>query len=384
MGQVSHGSYAESVNELVCLDMPCGPGMVERIKRAWDEGDAVFPLDQRLPAPARDAVLAVVRPTMVNDGSSDVRVEGDPVEPGDAVVVATSGTTGAPKGVVLTHGAVGASARATSSRLGITASDTWLACLPPAHVGGLSVILRSIVTGTPVIAVDGFSNDNYVSAARQGATLVSLVATALRRVDASLYRTIVLGGARPPGDRPANVVTTYGMTETGSGVVYDGRPLDGVEVRIVDGVVHLRCPMLLRSYRGGPSPLSADGWFRTGDIGTFEDGVLTVDGREGDLIITGGENVWPEQVEEVLRTHPGLADVCVAGVDDPEWGRAVHAWVVPKNDDSPSLDELRDHVKSTLPSHCAPREVHVVDSIPRTNLGKPRRAALVDSLSDRN
>ena len=365
------------MNDLVCLDMPCGPIMVERIRRAWDEGDAVFPLDQRLPAPARDSVLASVRPTVMALPHDDIRIGGEPVQPGDAVVVATSGTTGDPKGVVLTHDAVRASAFATSRRLNVSSSDKWLACLPPSHVGGLGVILRSIVTDTPLVAVDGFSVESYDLAADHGATLVSLVATALSRVDASKYRTIVLGGARPPIDRPSNVVTTYGMTETGSGVVYDGVPLDGVEVRIVDGIVHVRCPMLLRAYRDGTVPVDADGWFRTGDIGTFDDGVLAVQGREGDLIITGGENVWPDQVEEVLRTHPGVADVCVVGVEDPEWGNAVHAWIVVHPGSSVVLDGVRDHVKQFLPAHCAPRAVHVATTIPRTNLGKPRRAELV-------
>ena len=369
------------MNDLVCLDLPCGPGMVERIRRAWDDGDAVFPLDRRLPAPARAAVLASIRPTVIHDGTDDARIDGSPVENGDAVVMATSGTTGAPKGVVLTHDAVIASARAVSRRLAVGPTDKWLACLPPSHVGGFSVIMRSIVTGTPLIAVDGFSVAAYDEAAANGATLVSLVATALQRVDASKYRTIVLGGARPPADRPANTVTTYGMTETGSGVVYDGIPLDDVEIRIVDGVVHLRCPMLLRTYRDGTVPIDADGWFRTGDIGTFDHGVLSVQGREGDLIITGGENVWPEQVEDAIRTHPAVTDVCVAGVTDPEWGHAVHAWIVTDDAAAISLDRLRDHVKQTLPAHCAPRALHVVEKIPRTNLGKTRRCELVAALS---
>ena len=355
--------------------------MVERIKRAWDHGDAIFPLDQRLPAPARADVMATIRPTVVHDSRSDIRMDGDPVEPGDAVVVATSGTTGRPKGVVLTHDAVVASARATSSRLGVTATDAWLACLPPSHVGGLSVILRSIVMGTRLSAVDGFSVEAYEQAASDGATLVSLVATALRRVDPTLYRTIVLGGARPPADRPTNTVTTYGMTETGSGVVYDGVPLEGVEVRVIDGVVHLRCPMLLRAYRDGSVPLDQDGWFRTGDIGTFIDGRLSVEGREGDLIITGGENVWPDQVESVIATMDGVREVCVAGVADPEWGQSVVAWIVGDTDDL-ALERVREHVKESLPAHCAPRRVVRVGSIPRTNLGKPRRAELVSSLAD--
>ena len=140
------------------------------------------------------------------------------------------------------------------------------------------------------------------------ATLVSLVATALRRIDPTRFRRIVLGGAAPPDDLPANVVTTYGMTETGSGVVYDGVPLDGVEVRIADdGEIHVRGPMLLRAYRGADADVDprANGWLATGDLGRWlPDGRLAVDGRRGDLIISGGENVWPEPVERAIRRRP--------------------------------------------------------------------------------
>ena len=368
------------MNELVCLDMPLGGAFVDRIRRAWDDGDAVFPLDRRLPGPAAKAVVSAVRPTVMATENGDERVDGDPVETGDAVVVATSGSTGAPKAAVLTHGAVRASAEAVHERLGATSSDSWFACLPPAHVGGLSVVLRSLVTGVPLLTTDGFSPAAYREAAADGATLVSLVATALQRVDPSLYRTIVLGGSRPPADRPGNCVTTYGMTETGSGVVYDGRPLRGVEVAIREGIIHLRAPMNMRAYRNAPSPFDADGWLRTGDIGSWNtDGTLHVHGREGDLIVTGGENVWPEAVENAVAAMPGITECCVVGAPDPEWGQAVHLFVV--SDSPPSLAQVRDHVKLTLPAHCAPKHVHTVDRIPRTALGKPRRTELVALLA---
>lgn len=368
------------MNDLVCLDLPLGAAMTRRIEQAWNDGDAVFPLDQRLPAPERERVLGAARPTVVFDGTSDTRIPGDPVESGDAVVVATSGTTGTPKAVILTHEAVRASALATSRRLGVTDDDTWFACLPPAHVGGLSVVLRSLVTGTRLLTATQFTPAAYEDAARNGATLVSLVATALQRVDPTLFRTIVLGGSRPPADRPTNCVVTYGMTETGSGIVYDSRPLDGVEIDTRDSVIHVRAPMLMRGYRNGPAAIDQDGWFRTGDLGEFDNGILAVHGREGDLIITGGENVWPERVEESLLAHPHVLDACVAGVQDAEWGQAVTAWIVTDDDRAVTLDAMRDHVKQTLPSYCAPRAVHVVSDIPRTALGKPRRAELIASL----
>ena len=359
--------------------MPCGPQMVDRIRRAWDDGDAIFPLDQRLPAPARSAALLAAAPTRIATTTDEISLEGTRVEIGDAVVVSTSGTTGKPKAVVLTHEAVRASALATSTRLNVTSSDKWLACLPASHVGGLSVLLRSIVTDTPVIAIPGFSVEAYEDAARNGATLVSLVSTALQRVDNSLFRAIVLGGAKPPVMRPSNTVTTYGMTETGSGVVYDGNPLDGVEVDIRESVIHLRAPMLMRQYRDGSTPIDANGWLRTGDIGTFTNGILSVEGREGDLIITGGENVWPETVEDAIKTLPQVRDVCVGGVTHPEWGHAVTAWIVVHESEF-SLEFLRDHVKQSLPAFCAPHSIHFVREIPRTTLGKPQRSKLIASI----
>ncbi len=344
---------------LVAIDRPGGPGFVDDLRRIWDAGDAAFPVDQRVPAAARDELLGAMR-------------VGDEVEPGDALVVATSGSTGAPKGVVLTHDAVAASADATSTHLEVTGDDHWLACLPLSHVGGLSVVTRALHTGTDLTVLPGF---DPVAVGAAGATLVSLVPTALSRIEPSIFRTIVLGGSRPPAERPANTVTTYGMTETGSGVVYDGRPLEGVDVRIADdGEILLRGPMLLRAYRDGASPLDEDGWLATGDIGRLlDDGRLHVVGRAGDLIITGGENVWPEAVEAALLDHPAVAEVMVRGRPDDEWGELVEAVVVPEGA-PPTLGSLRDHVKERHPPHMAPHRLEIVDALPRTALGKLRRS----------
>jgi O-succinylbenzoic acid--CoA ligase len=370
-------------SQLVALDLPGGAEFVDALRRVWDRGDAAFPVDQRLPAAAQHALLAAMAPASVIDPNGEHTVSGGrPAEPGDALVVATSGSTGEPKGAVLTHDAVRSSALATSERLSVTENDHWLACLPLAHVGGLSVVTRAIHTGTTLTVLPRFDVDAVEAAAREGATLVSLVSTALGRIDASLFRTIVLGGAAPPPDRPANTVTTYGMTETGSGVVYDGVPLDDVAVRIGDDAeILLRGPMLLRAYRDGREPFVAfdgiGGWLPTGDVGRWlDDGRLHVDGRRGDLIITGGENVWPEAVERALRTDPRVGDVAVTGTTDPEWGQIVTAYVVPVGPVAPTLDDLRRVAKESLPAYCAPRALYVVDEIPRTALGKTRRTEL--------
>jgi O-succinylbenzoic acid--CoA ligase len=373
------------MRELVALDLPAGQGFVDGLRSIWDTGNAVLPVDQRLPAPAVEALLASLRPSIIMDGDgAHPRAGGVPTETGDALVVPTSGTTGVAKGVILTHGAVRASALAVSARLQVDpARDRWLACLPLAHIGGLAVVTRALATDTPCTVLERFETHAVEDQARAGATLVSLVATALGRADTSGYRAVLLGGAAPPDKLAANVVTTYGMTETGSGIVYDGRPLDGVEVRIdgvgTSGEVLVRGPMLLRGYRDGTDPRRPDGWFPTGDAGRVEpDGTLLVFGRIADVIVTGGEKVWPAPVERLLATHPGVDQVTIWKRSDPEWGERVVAWVVPADPSSPPvLDELRDMVASRLAPWAAPRELVVVASLPRTPTGKVRRADLV-------
>lgn len=347
------------MHRLVALDAAGTPGFVEELRKAWADGDAVLPVDPRLAAPAREALLRAMDLDR-------------PVEPGDALVLATSGTTGDPKGVVLTHAAIAASAEATSAHLEVDpATDHWLACLPLAHVGGLSVVTRALLTGTRLTVRPVFDSAT-------GATLVSLVPTQLRRIDPSPFRRIVLGGSAPPAVVPSNVVTTYGMTETGSGVVYDGRPLEKVEIDVRDGQIHLRGPMLLRGYRDGTDPKDADGWLPTGDAGRIDaEGRLVVNGRIGDMIITGGENVWPGPVEAVLRALPEVAEVAVAGRPDAEWGQRVVAFVVPSDASSPpTLDALRVAVKARIASFAAPRELVLLDRLPTTALGKVQRGRL--------
>jgi O-succinylbenzoic acid--CoA ligase len=374
---------------LVAVELT-GFRFVDALRRAWDAGDAVLPVDPRLPRPTVLALLDALRPDWVieADGTGHRRAGSRPVEAGDALVVATSGTTADPKGVVLTHAAVAASARATSARLGVDpARDRWLACLPLAHVGGLAVVTRALVTDTPLTLHDRF-DATAVDAApvMDGATLVSLVTAALRRIDAARWRVIVLGGDAPPRDRPGNTVTTYGMTETGSGVVYDGVALDGVEVRTdADGQVRLRGPMLGRAYRAATAdhPLTdRAGWLATGDAGHLDsDGRLAIRGRLADVIVTGAEKVWPASVERVLRRHPGVGEVAVVGVPDAEWGHRVVAVVAgAPGQPLPNLDALRALAKAELPAYAAPAKLVLVEELPRTALGKVRRAVLVEAI----
>jgi O-succinylbenzoic acid--CoA ligase len=174
------------------------------------------------------------------------------------------------------------------------------------------------------------------------------------------------------------VLATYGLTETGGGIAYEGRPLDGVEVRTAaDGELEVRGPMLLRAYRDGRDPKSGEGWLPTGDLGAVRAGMIEVHGRRGDLIITGGENVWPAAVERVLLDHPAVSEVAVMGRPDPEWGQRVVAVVVPTDPVAPpDLAALRAHAKDHLHPHAAPTVLELVDALPRTALGKVRRSAL--------
>jgi O-succinylbenzoic acid--CoA ligase len=372
-------------------------GFVDALRAIWDTGDAAAPLDPRLPAVARQAMFDALRPTRIvrSDGVQHSLADGLPVDDGDALVVATSGTSGQPKGVVLTHEAVAASARATSDRLGIDPGrHSWLACLPLAHIGGLSVVTRAVVTETPLIVMAGFEADVVQELGHSGrATHVSLVSTALRRLDPSVFTCVLLGGSKAPDDLPPNVVTTYGMTESGSGVVYDGVPLQGVEIAVAlpdgtfagpgggEGEILIRAPMLFRCYRDGSDgrvegPDGDSTWYATGDAGQLDHvGALSVAGRIDDVITTGAEKVWPDMVERVLVAHPDVAEVAVWKRSDPEWGERVVAWVVP-NDEAPSLEELRRIVAETIAPWAAPKELVIVDDLPRTAAGKVRRREL--------
>jgi len=374
------------VASLVAIDLGAARDFVTTLKAIWARGDTVLPIDPRLAPPARQALLEAMAPSSVVDSHGEHRLDGGrPTEDGDALVMPTSGSSGAPKGVVLTHDSLRRSAAAVNQRLGVDPErHRWLACLPLCHMGGLGVVTRAMLSGTPFVVHDGFRAAEVMAAAGPE-VLVSLVPTALSRVSAGSFRTVLLGGAAPLAEPAANVVTTYGMTETVGGAVFDGLALDGVEIRIGGGAgrgsppeIELRLPWLLRCYRDGTVPVDVDGWYRTGDCGCVEaNGRLTVLGRVGDLIISGGENVWPNAVEAVLHEHPQVAEVAVVGRPDPEWGQRVTAIVVPVNrSEPPSLEVLRDWVRDRLAGFAAPRELELVEALPRTAAGKLRRSAL--------
>jgi o-succinylbenzoate---CoA ligase len=363
------------------------------VDAAWSAEAVVYPVDLRLPTHEVQRRLARALPTVVlepNEGCR--RVDGVRAE-GAAVLIATSGATGEPKLVELGRAAVEAAVISSAAAIGRRSDEGWLCCLPLAHIGGLLVVLRSVLLAAPLTIRASF--DAASVGALGAGRYVSLVPTMLEalldaRVDVAQFAGILVGGgaldARVTARADAagaRVIETYGLTESCGGVVYDGRPLEGVGVRLDSrGNVELLGPTLMDGYRLDPAATAAaftpDGWLRTADTGTFaRNGRLVVLGRSDDVIVSGGENVRPEDVEAAIRGHPAVAEVAVAGRDDPRWGRRVVAFVVATDPSAPpSLNELRDFAAGRLPRSQAPREVVIVDDLPRTAAGKLRRSAL--------
>jgi O-succinylbenzoic acid--CoA ligase len=375
---------------LVAVRLPFDAAFTTTLDAVWEAGDAVLPIHPDLPDTEMEVLLAALRPGLVVDASGIRQLAGaEPVEPGTALVVPTSGTTGRPKGVVLTHDNLSASALATAARLELGEGDRWLCCVPPSHIAGLMVLVRARLTGAEAVLHPRF--DPAAIAGEDFTNVVSLVPTMLRRllqagVDVARFRWILLGGGPVPADlvaaateAGARVVATYGMTETCGGVVYDGVPLPGVRVATgsqgEDGSIALAGPMVMRGYRLRPDETAAvlrDGWFHTSDAGELDpSGRLHVLGRRDDLIITGGEKVLPVEVASLLMEHPDVADAAVAGRPDGEWGQAVAAVVVPAPGSTPTLAALRAFVAERLAPYKAPRYLVIVDELPRGPTGKP-------------
>lgn len=351
-------------------------------------GPALLPLPTG-PDEVRSALLTTLDP-------------GRPLERDDvALVVPTSGSTGPPKGVLLTAPAVLASVRATHARL--AGPGRWLLALPTTHVAGLMVLARSLQAGTTPVVVEtsgGFRAESFAAALAAARALpgdrplyASLVPTQLRRlldagVDLRALAAVLLGGAAAPvdiveraADRGVRVVRTYGMSETCGGCVYDGVPLDGVTVDVApDGRVLVAGPVLFSGYRLRPDVTAAalddEGRLLTADLGRIgADGRLHVLGRADDVVVTGGVNVPVAGVEAVLAAHPAVRDVVVVGVDDPEWGQRLVAVVRPC-EAAPALADLRAFAAAHLEPAALPRALVVLAELPLLASGKPDRTAV--------
>jgi len=384
---------------------------MELLAAALDgSGPAILPLDPDLPPARLAGLLEALAPATIETARGTERVpaspsaapgrgparpgEPAPLGPDTAVVIATSGSTGEPKGVELSAAALVHSARASLDRIGARAGDRWLCCLPPSHIAGLQVLIRSLLAGTaPVVSerLDG------AAAAAAGCQFVSVVPTQLRRLAdgpgaraaLSGFRRILLGGAAvPPGlleaARSAGgaVTTTYGMTETCGGCVYDHVPLDGVSVEVgTAGRIRIAGPVLFSAYRGRPdlTEQAMDGrWFVTSDVGELgPSGRLAVLGRADGMINTGGEKVAADEGAAALEAAPGVREAAVAGQPDAEWGEIVTAIVVPADPSAPpALADLRAQLRGRLPDFALPRALILVAALPLLPSGKPDLLAL--------
>jgi O-succinylbenzoic acid--CoA ligase len=367
-------------------------------------GAVALPLSPLLTDAERAAVLATERPAVdLNDAAELTQTEADLPLLGEHDMedlqcrILTSGTTGEPAPIGLTYGNFLFSAVGSAFNIGVDPDDRWLCCLPLSHVAGLSIVLRSVIYGTTAVLLDGFDTEQVASTLVAGdISLLSLVPTMLVRLleadaDLSRPRAILIGGGPVPVDvlqealdRGAKVVQTYGMTETCSQVTTispvdatskvgsAGRPLLTTHVRIEAGEILVQGPTV------APGCYEADGWLHTGDLGHIdEDGFLYVTGRRDEMIVTGGENVMPAEVEAVLVAHPAVADAAVIGRPDPEWQEAVCALVVLADGAEAGEEELRSHCSSSLAPYKVPKRVDFVSSLPRTPSGKLLRSELM-------
>ncbi len=366
-------------------------------------GAVLLPLGPRLSSEERAAVIANEEPAVdLDDAGELTQTEADLPLLGEhdmddvASHVMTSGSTGAPEPIGLTYGNFLWSAVASAFNIGVEPEDRWLCCLPLSHISGLGIVMRSVIYGTAAVVHDGFDVDRVAeSLQRDQITVVSLVATMLTRLldagaDLSGPRALLIGGGPVPEEaleealgRGATVVQTYGLTETCSQVTTlapadarrklgsAGRPLLSAHLRIQDGEILVQGPTV------APGRSDADGWLHTGDLGRIdEEGFLYVEDRMDDLIVTGGENVVPAEVEKVLLRHPQVADAAVVGREDPEWQQAVTAIVVLQDGSEVSPDELRRHCAESLAGYKVPKRVELAAALPRTPSGKLMRRAL--------
>ena len=352
-------------------------------------GAVAVPIDLRLRPDERAAresgARLVLQGPVTGELVDDVY---DPAPSDIATLMFTSGTTAGPKPVALSYDNWLWNAIGSALALGLDSRESWLCPMPLAHVGGLSIALRSAIYATTVVLHDRFDTDRALAALMDGdarVTLVSLVPTMLARLlDAGLrepptLRRVLLGGgpiARALLERAAGagvpVSPSFGMTETCSQVATDGFALVGSELRIADDG-----ELLVRGRAVASGALSDDGWLHTGDLGELDDsGRLTIVGRRSDTIVSGGENVAPAEVEAVLLEHPALADAAVLGRADPEWGEAVIAQIVLRGGATADADDLRSHCADRLAPFKVPKHFEVVAQVPRGVTGKLLRREL--------
>jgi O-succinylbenzoic acid--CoA ligase len=379
----------------VALEFAPGEEWVIALHACLASGAAVVPVDLRLSdgeraVRRRRAQLTIDGP--LGGGAAATAplppsAAGEPLAERPLATMHTSGTTSAPKPIVLSHGNFLASALGSAVMLGLDPHERWLCPMPLTHVGGLSIPIRSAIYATTIVLHGRFDTEAVLCELMDPArriTLVSLVPTMLSRLlDAGLsnppaLRWALLGGgpiapaliarARDVG---VPVAPTYGMTEACSQIATFGYPLAGVELAIADQEVRVRGPVV------SAGALAADGWLHTGDLGRLDErGRLEIIGRKSDTIITGGENVAPAEVEAALLEHPDVADAGVHGRPDSEWGEVVVAKVVARSGAIVEPEELRAFCAARIARFKVPKAIEVVADLPRTGSGKLLRRQL--------
>ncbi|MCA1657362.1 MAG: AMP-binding protein, partial [Actinobacteria bacterium] len=375
----------------VAIALPARRAFVELLHGCLRLGAVAVPVDLRLSAAERRLRTAGCA-AVVSRPLAGLADEGAPLAlthdlDAIAIVVHTSGTTAGPRAIELTYGNWLWSALGSAAALGVDPADKWLCTLPLVHVGGLSILLRSAIYATTVVLHERFDAAAAADEIATRATLVSVVPTTLARLlEAGLrhppaLRAALVGGAPiPPAllARAAAVgvptVSTYGLTEACSQVTTGGPPLFCTRVRIGAGR-----EILVAGPTVAPGAVAADGWLHTGDEGELDDvGNLTVTGRAGDTIITGGENVAPAEVEAVLAAHPDIEEAAVHGAPDAEWGQRVVATVVLRAGKTATEDDLRGYCRVRLAGYKVPKEFRFSPDLPRTESGKLLRRDLED------
>ena len=340
----------------------------------------------------------------------------------EAAVIYTSGTGGRPKGARISHGNLWFSAIGSALHLGHRSDDVWLAAMPLFHVGGLSILFRAVIGVLPLVLQERFDPEKMMSAIADGATLVSVVPFMLQRLlelhgdarwPASVRRVLVGGSSTPPSlieeclRLGIPVAPTYGLTEATSQATTllpeeaaskpfsCGQPLPLTEVRIIVpngvaapgecGSIEIRGPTLFAGYLGAedrPSGMTADSWFQTGDVGYMDDdGYLYVVDRRDDLIISGGENVYPAEIERVLHSHPAVVDAGVIGVANGDWGSRPVAAVVWRGDSDTAVGDLLRHCEERLARYKIPDRIVLLPELPRTPSGKLLRRELREQIA---
>ena len=407
-------------NDKVVIFLPTGVDTVEMILACFEIGVIAVPLSIKLTEQELDVLLNQIQPTLIitnwankkrfnkfsncthiyieevissSDGCGITEISNRSTQDDVCAILLTSGTTDLPKAVQLTYKNFEASCENWHDYLGFKDDDQFLCCLPLNHIGGLAVIIRALIYGFSINLVNSFNAEVIFNAfTHYPVTIVSLVPTLLKRIlelpgaefRLKSMRYILLGGG-PASDRlllkcihdKINIIKTYGMTETCSGIVglsilnepenrqYAGRPFKDVNLNIENGTILITGPMVMKGYLGNPI---ANGSHDSKDLGRIKNDILYLDCRRKDLIISGGENVNPREVESVIQSFPNISDAAVTGLKDDEWGQRVVAFVVSKNE--VDTEKLGEFCREKLSDFKCPKDIIQLDEIPRTVIGK--------------